>query len=298
MLAGLVAGDKLALLGGTYTFSSGINFNRTGTSGAPILVESYPGEQAVLTNTVAINGAAFDVTGSYCQLRRINFTNNNATWILILRGSNHLLEGVNVIGGKGTGITFYSTLNSVARDCVCGDLDSAGTPWDAVSGSGWADGFSIGGDPGSPSTNPIIDHCEAYRCTDDGFDNWGPSTNCKFTYCSSRDHPIAGGNGYGFKVAGGGGSTGASAERCIAYKVNTGFTPNGGGVLKIKNCTAWDTAFDVFFDADGNQSPSCVVSDNICQPGDAIQLNGYSGHVFTNNSWQRGGSVAFMSTTQ
>jgi hypothetical protein len=297
MLSGLVAGDKLALLGGTYTLGSGLVLNKTGTSGSPIYIESYPGEQAVITNTAAIT-ILWDVTGSYYRMRRLNFTNNNSQWIVLMRGDHHIIEGCNVTQGKGTGITFYSTSNTVARDCVCGDLDSTGTTWELASGSAWADGFSIGGDPGTPTTGSSCDHCTSYHNSDDGFDNWGPSTNFAFTFCLAYNQPIASGNGVGFKVSGGFPATGATADHCIAYNCNVGFTPNEGGLTRVSYCTAYNDAFGGFMNCDVNQSPSATVSNNIVKAGEVgLFTNGFTGYTVTNNSWQRGGSVAFISTT-
>lgn len=109
----LQAGQTGCLMGGTYDLAGGtsgsqLRFNHGGSSGAPVTLESYPGQMATLIagpvyvpqgsdyvditnlgiNTYATNQVGVQIMGAYDQVTNDNITNLNTRYSCIILGSD------------------------------------------------------------------------------------------------------------------------------------------------------------------------------------------------------------------
>jgi len=100
----------------------------------------------------------------------------------------------------------------------------------------------------SDSNYNIFEQCEAYNCSDDGFDMYGGSY-CQLISCLAHDSfDSAAGEQNGFKMGDYQGTmTNNTADRCIAWENGKnqglgrcGFVGNGGNNVTFTNCTAYD----------------------------------------------------------
>ena len=109
----LQPGQTGCLMGGTYSLAGGtsgsqLKFNHGGSSGAPVTLESYPGQMATLTgapvyvpygsnyvditdlsiDTYAVNQVGVQIMGAYDQVTSDNITNQNTRYSCVILGSN------------------------------------------------------------------------------------------------------------------------------------------------------------------------------------------------------------------
>lgn len=282
------AGDVVFLRGGKYSISKSILFSNAGTSSAPIIFENYPGEKVVFDGSQHAKGTLviIAVTGHYTHIRGIEI-NGMPKQGLLVYGNRNVVDGVHVHHSGLSGVQVamrngtYGSYNTI-RNSRFHDNSGAGY-YDAVFDDGGnSDGISI-----SSGSNNRIENCIVYNNSDDGIDIWA-SVNTYVGYNIAFSNGINNGNGNGFKAGGTSPSANGYVERNLSYSNKTrGFTYNGGRNVQFINNTSWNNGSTGYeFRSDS------VATDNI-----SLNKTIKSGSGIENdNSWQRSGSVAFIST--
>ena len=310
----LVAGDVLFLRGGIYEIpkTSLLVRNKSGTELNPIIIESYPGETAVLDGK---NRTPQDIidnlypTGyglyldlvEYIYVRKIEVTGMWGKGIY-LKGRHSKIEGCHVHHNFLTGIqavnrNFYATpyedgWNLITDNIVHHNSD-ADIPYDNAHKDGDnADGIAI-----SSGRNSSIEHNTIYSNSDDGADTW-KSNDSVVAYNLIYDHGKGlYGNGSGVKMGGNTDPDSTDGLRAIAHhnivhsNKSNAFNQNAGKDILIYNNTSWNNYGKAFL----SNNTSSLVYNNISK--DDYDLGTYpTGVSRTNNSWNIGGTVQLIST--
>lgn len=150
-------------------------------------------------------------------------------------------------------------------------------------------GNSTGIDVTTNSQNAVIKDCISSYNGDDGYDLFDadPSNPHLLDRCVAhhnglyRDGSKVGGDGNGFKLGGGSGSGGHTAQRCVSYgNYNAGFNTNDASEsVTMLNCTAYNNGHG---------------STNSSEAG--FRLHGSGGHVVTNSiAYQNSGGPTSQS---
>ncbi|MCP5404611.1 MAG: right-handed parallel beta-helix repeat-containing protein, partial [Pseudomonadaceae bacterium] len=286
------AGNVVFLRGGVYAVSKNLTFNSQGSATAPVVFESYPGEQAILDGSQHAKGTSIyvRVSGKFIKLRKLEVRNMPLQGIWI-NGTDNVIEGVHAHHNGLTGIQVFSPYEAfpygkygsrnVIRHSIVNDNSGAGLGG-VFNDGGNSDGISI-----SSGANNRVEHNLVYHNSDDGIDTWR-STDSYVGYNIVHANGIGGGNGMGIKAGGKSPSKGTVAERNLAYGNRAdGLTFNSGLDVKFLNNTAWNNKGVDY--ALGNIT---VAKNNISASGRATGGAG----IASNNSWQRAGSVKFKST--
>lgn len=288
-------GAVVFLRGGTYNIKANLTFAASGTASKKITFESYPGESAILDGGTLAEGTQvfLRITGNYNVLRKLEIRNMPAQGLYI-RGNRNILDGLwvhhNKISGihihDGTYSTPYGALASynIVQNTTVSDNSDAG-----LGTGGNADGISI-----SSGTENQVLYCLADHNSDDGIDTWR-SQNTRVAYSISTNNGIESGNGYGFKIGGAAPSTGTRADHNLSYNNRaSGFTINSGADSQYDYNTSWDNDDEGFVLCTGYvQCTGNTVIRNSIASATSTAVSGTG--TQTNNSWQRGGTVAFIS---
>lgn len=284
-------GDVVFLRGGVYSVTGRIRLNTSGTAAARIVYESYPGELAILDGSTLTQPAQgmIAVYGSFISLRLIEVRRMPESAVY-LGGNDNVVEGVHSHHNFYSGIQAYSPYTdfpygsygsrNVIRDCVVHDNSDVGGP----ANGGNADGISI-----SSGADNVIEHCLVYGNSDDGIDTWrstGSIVRNTLVYGSG----LADGNGNGFKAGGLAPSEGTLVEHCISYRnQSSGFDFNSGKSVVFRHNTSWDNA-----DWGYVTGSDTLVEASISSSDGSGTCT--SAGTKTGNSWQRSGTVSFVST--
>lgn len=287
------AGQRLFLFGGTYNLSAIAGsghflFDAIGTSGAHILIESYPGQLAILDGS----GYAYNtdvgliLSGAYYDFRILEVKVMPKYPGLRVAGPNYTFEGIDSHHNYDCGIKFFSGgSNCVIRNSRFNDNSGVGKV--ELNDGGDTDGISVqvGAD------NILIENCEALRNSDDGIDLWR-GIGGTVRWCVANGQGLGSGNGNGFKCGGASPSNNNVVEYCVAQgnKLH-GFDANTSPNLIVRYCTAYDN------DGYGFYGSSTSDYDNNIAHLNALGAYFDAGGTESNNSWQRGGTPAFLSTT-
>jgi len=293
-------GDFHFLRGGVYnipTAGTSIDFTASGTANARITWESYPGETAIWDGGALPEGTAkfIRVPGNYNTFRKIEIRNMPSQGFY-MTGNNNIVEGMNIHDNKISGFhitdggipgngSFNIFQNNIVKDNS--DVNT--------SGGGNADGVSLS----SGADNQIL-HNWVEHNSDDGIDTWKTQRTIVKWNISSRNG-IGTGNGMGYKCGGAPPNDTQLCEHNISFSNRTaGFDTNSGKNTTMRFNTSWNNANVGFIACTGAANcttlppNNTVVTDNIAVANNA-PFTGTG--VFTNNSWQRGGTLTFMSTT-
>ena len=272
-------GDTIQLRGGVYReYVPSTAFVRSGSSSAPITIESYPGEKAIFDgssrhwsdSSSITNPSLFKVKGvAYYVIRNLTFR-NSAGRALNIDGNRHRIEGIISYGNHSDGVYVLGD-NNVLDGIVSYDNYSE------QNGGNSADGIKI-----SYGRGNVIRNCKVYDNSDDGID-------IIYTEDTLIEHCVAfengrgsSGNGNGYKLgSNSGGDTGNTIRYSVAYKNRqNNFTSNGGGGITFYNNTSWYAGRNGFviksYGADN------VARNNIAYRG-GISVG--SNNVHDHNSW-------------
>ena len=220
------AGDVVWVRGGVY--SSDVAFEHAGTPDRPIVIESYPGECAIL------DGSGLE------PLRRVRFWNVEHVVFrnFVVRrspGEGVFLSGShrNVISHLWVHDNHLSGILSMNGDENLFSYVVSHGNFDRPNG-GDADGISIASGYGNR-----IDRCVAYGNSDDGVDTW-LSRNTLVERCVSFDNGRAAGDGRGFKLGGGERVSSTVVRHSIAFANRAdGFDWNSGKDVTFEYNTAF-----------------------------------------------------------
>jgi len=216
--AQLTPGDILFLRGGTYAMSTAMRPGNSGLADNPIVIESYPGERAILegqyssAEDVANNpggrtsGIRLGTDHSYIVVRKIEV--KHMGWAGIsMYGSHNIVEGCHTHNNMVSGIALYGGewhedhenyqipylygYNSI-RDNISSANSDVGLP----ANGGNSDGIAVS----SGRYNTII-HNTVYANSDDGIDTWR-SNDTFVAFNRVSDNGRGDGNGNGIKAGG------------------------------------------------------------------------------------------------
>lgn len=208
------AGDTVYIRGGVYRFSGtsatiGVAFSKSGRQNMPIRYFAYQGEIPIfdlfdLLPNARVTG--FDVTASWIHLRGLEVRGVQQiivgdSWGIRIRGSNNVLENLNVHHGEAPGIFITSGGNNLIVNCDSHDN------YDPLEGGGNADGFGAHVNSTS-NTGNVFRGCRAWNNSDDGYDCINCDAAVLFEQCWSWSNGYepgtmtAAGNGAGFKIGG------------------------------------------------------------------------------------------------
>jgi hypothetical protein len=115
------AGDTVDVRGGTYYFTSGYDFNASGTASAHIVIQSYPGEQAILDGSKASRGTSADcvtVLGQYVDVKNFECRNAPRTGFTVWGGAHVQLLNNVVHDSWGAGIFVGYNQRGVVSDVL------------------------------------------------------------------------------------------------------------------------------------------------------------------------------------
>ncbi|MEP4533093.1 MAG: Ig-like domain-containing protein [Cyclobacteriaceae bacterium] len=292
-LANAVAGEKIYIRGGNYTFGSSIKVGRSGTSSNVITLLAYPNDAERPTldfSSMSENSSnrGVSLSGNYWHIKGIDFFNAGDNGLFI-SGSNNIIEFCTFYENSDTGLQIG---NGGANNTVV-NCDSY---FNADSSIENADGFACKLDAGTD--NKFIG-CRAWNNLDDGWDGYLRGTdNITTTYenCWAirngrlKDGTVGGGDGNGFKTGGSDDKQlkhNAVFKNCIAAgNVVDGFDHNSNrGAIVIYNSIGHDNGRDFSFGT-GNIASSLTVKNSIYF-GTNNQLNADAIDI-TNNGWQDG----------
>ncbi len=270
-------GDVVWVRGGTY--SSDVSFQRSGTSSNLIVFESYPGECAVLDGrgqqsyqNVRFEGANYNVFRNFVvrnnPAQGIQVVNSNDNLITHVRTHNNGLSGIQNLSGDRNRFSYFITHDN-----------SDGTQGDA-------DGIGL-----SSGRDLRIDHCVAYRNSDDGVDTW-LSVNTTIERCVSFQNGLQGGDGNGFKLGGRSQTVNTIIRYSISFNnVAEGFNYNSGRNVTLEHNTSYANNVYGFIVANGQLRNNLAYGD---------QRRGWEddgGNQTRTNSWDLGiTNPAFIST--
>ncbi len=306
----VVAGDVLFLRGGTYNVSSTLIPGSSGTTQKPIIIESYPGEIAILEGAYdepedvsnnpggRTDGIKLISSNEYIRIRNIEIKHMGWSGINVY-GNNNLIEGCHTHNNMMSGITIYGGQwhedepdyqipyphgnNNVIKD----NISNANSDVGLSANGGNSDGIAI-----SSGGNNIIIHNTVYANSDDGIDTWR-SNDTYVAYNLVYDQGRGDGDGNGIKTGGNLSSTATNGLRAIAeHNISygnrrSGIDYNSGKHLIYK----YNTTFN-----NGLRGINALNDDSIIQYNIASNnAHQYSG-LGTNNSWNIQPNISFIST--
>lgn len=284
-------GDVVFLRGGTYAVYKNLAFKNIASAKNPVVFESYPGELAVFDGKQHPKGTEIRimVTGKFIHLRNIEVRNMPMQGIEIY-GTDNVIDGVHAHHNKLTGINIWAPPGSgstkasrnIIRNCTAHDNSDAGIFDFPYNDGGNANGVGIG-----QGYDNRIENCLSYHNSDDGIDAW-QSIRSYIGYNIVHSNGLGGnGEGNGIKAGGTDPSRDTMVEHNLSYsnKLN-GFNSNRGQNITFFHNTTWNNNAGYKVDSD------TVVTKNITLDANTMWGTG----IEIDNSWQRSGRVAFIST--
>jgi hypothetical protein len=263
----VVPGDVVWLRDGVY--AAGADLSRSGSADAPIVIESHPGECAILDGStdgrLTISGAR------HLLLRNLIVRDSPAEGVLLQNASDVTLSNLRVHGSYYSGITNIGGSRNTFRYVVAHDnVDHAS--------GGDADGISI-----SSGDGHRIERCLVYGNSDDGVDTWR-STGTLVERCVAFDNGRLAGDGNGIKAGGGSEVVRTVVRESVAFgnRAN-GFDHNSGVDVRFDHNTAY-----------GNGGLGFVAGDSVLRNNLAFGnargdwTSGPYGNDEVTNSWNLG----------
>ena len=309
--------NVLFLRGGIYHIDRvmAISSYKRGTANKPLIIESYPQEKAILTGDATvdkINSRAikpydgFWIGGGqglrYIKLRNLEIKNMGGRGVVIMRTKGITVEGCHIHDNHLSGIHLYQSSNNLIVDNHLYNNSDVGLSgkirYGHYDNGGNADGVNI--DYSAQSENNNISHNTVYHNSDDGIDLIGGVNTVANYNLVYQNRGIEGGkngglgNGIGIKGCGKN-ARGTHSEHNIAFGNNgNGFecnVNNGEGVVFQYN-TSYNNGNYGFEISTGNSAAKLLK--NISHQNKKSENNTNGSH--TDNSWNRGGQVRFIST--
>jgi MYXO-CTERM domain-containing protein len=297
-------GDTVFIRGGVYAFSGtsgtvGVAFSKSGSQNNRINYFAYPGEIPIfdlfmLTPQERVTG--FDVTASWIHIRGLEVRGVQQeivgdSWGVRVRGSNNVLEQLNVHHGEAPGIFIAgSGANNLILNC-----DSHHN-YDPLEDGGNGDGFGCH----STGANNVIRGARGYWNSDDGYDFINAPGVCivEGSWAFNNGYVpemknMPAGNGAGFKSGGFGSppvipSSGVP-RHVIRFNVAFGNRSQGfyanhhPGGLDFLNNTAFGNATNYDMLVEGGTSTHVLRNNVAMSPGTAISR--FTGGTNEFNTW-------------
>jgi hypothetical protein len=119
-VSGLVAGDTLYVRGGTYAET--ITINVSGSSTAPIVISSYPGENAIINSSgmnLASNSVMANIHGSYITFENFEVINPFGIGVHIAsNGNSNIVRNLNIHNIYMAALTIWGRYNLVEQNRI------------------------------------------------------------------------------------------------------------------------------------------------------------------------------------
>ena len=259
------AGQTIALRGGVYKEYNDVaggfsapttSFTKSGTAARPIIIESYPGERAVIDGSGIVRSKSWSqaqqsqaqrpallaVKGDYYIVRNIEFKNSAGAGLQFYPGTEHnTAEGVDSHHHHGHG------LMAEESDYARVEGGRFHHNYSSSNGGDSADGVNL-----AYARHGVVRRVESYNNSDDGVDfvrayDMLAENNRVWKNGYRPDGSVAPlGNGNGVKAGGdGGGAYSISNHRNVIRKnlvylnKNTALDANAGGGIAFYNNTTW-----------------------------------------------------------
>jgi len=300
-------GDIVFLRGGKYRLNKRLNIhkNHSGTKDNPIIIESYPGEYAIIdgeqtTKSVTKNNSDIYIViwANYIHLRKLEIKNMSRNGVLI-GGSNNVIEGCTIHANHQSGIKLYDTknglnapfaygYNTIKNNIIFNNSD-INISFDGYNNGANADGISV-----SSGKYNIITNNTIYGNSDDGIDTW-LSNNTEVSYNIVYNNGGGNGDGNGIKLGGNidkNSKNGlkAYAHHNIAFKNHShGFNGNAGKQIRVLFNTSYKNSREGF----GNLLTDSILSYNVSLDNKIAQKKT---KLEQNNSWQTNIKIKPIST--
>ncbi len=310
----LEKGTVLFLRGGNYNLDKDLFIGKKGTKNEPIIVESYPGERAILNGNESVESVKENQNvvrvgikiagGEHVSIRNLEIKNMGAKGIFILYSSHNTVEGCNIHDNFLTGIHVYGGdpkgsepyeygYNTIQDNIVYNNSDTdlevlqndEGAQYSYESGDN-ADGISIS----SGHFNKVI-HNTLYANSDDGIDTWRSNDTYvayNLTYDNGRG---TGGNGNGIKAGGNLDKNALNGSRTLAeYNISynnkrNGFDFNSGKDVVFRHNTSYENQGYGFTTGENSTIESNIAVNNLKE--------NFRGKIGSNNSWNIGDNIRF-----
>ncbi len=305
----LKAGDVLFLRGGEYNTTSALKPPVSATELSPIIIESYPGENAVLVGNYAsaqdvndnpngrTDGIKIDSNKNFIKVRNLEIKHMGYSGISI-RGSNNVIEGCLIHDNILAGIVVYGGQwhedqpdyhmpylygnNNVIADNIVRNNSDVGLSSNGAN----ADGIAL-----SSGQENVVIHNTVYANSDDGIDTW--RTNDTFVaFNKVYDNGRGNGDGSGIKAGGNLSQTATNGLRAVVYNnisfnnKRIGIDYNSGKNDIFKYNTSYNQTIGI------NASNSDTVTKFNIASNNGSQNSGLG----TNNSWNIQQNIPFKST--
>ena len=281
------AGERIQLREGVYKeYVDGTSFEiANGSQDAPITIEGYPGERAIIDGD-EVHWSDVESVG-YPALFRLeeirwfvvqNLTfRNSAGRSLHLEGDYNVVRDVLSYDNHSDGV--YITGDNNLLDGII----SHGN-YSEQNGGESADGIKLAyGDAN------VIRNCRTYNNSDDGVDIW-QSSNTLVEFCSSFENGRGRtGDGSGFKLGSSGGDYSDNSYATVRYNIGyknklDNFYTNGGGGITLLHNTSWRAGRNGFlFSTRGEPN---VAWNNISYKDSGLEYSEDDEH--SNNTWNLG----------
>ncbi len=161
--------------------------------------------------------------------------------------------------------------------------DNSGAGIDDAS---YADGGNSDGISMSSGLENRIENCLVYGNSDDGIDTWR-TLDSYVGYTIVHGSGIASGNGQGVKAGGAPPSRGTTVEHCLSYdNRGAGFDQNSGVSVTFVHNTSWSNGRG-FYGGEDTEMRFNLAGEENARGGSGVDMD---------NSWQREGTVMFLST--
>ncbi|SDT25290.1 right-handed parallel beta-helix repeat-containing protein [Actinoplanes derwentensis] len=302
-----VAGDTIAVRGGTYGLAANIPITKSGTAAAPYTLTAYGTERVIIDGEAlgytpgavgstipAGQRGAIHMEASYWRLIGLEIV-NGPYGIYCAGCNNNTFERLSTHDNYETGFQ----LQGASANNLILNLDSYGNRDPRKNGES-ADGLGIKEGTG---TGNVVRGARLWNNVDDGFDAW------LFTSPITIQNTLAYGNGYnrwsipnfsgdgnGLKLGGSSG-TGPAAAHAVSNafawgNAAHGFTDNGNtGAITINRSTAYQNV-KTGFDVDGG-STTRLTANLALGNATAVALGSSTA---SGNSWNIGGTWTVLST--
>ncbi len=259
-------GDVVWVRGGTY--SPDVIFSRSGRAGNPIVVESYPGECAILDGAGMSRPSQLRFIGaSHYVFRNFIVRNSPGQGVYLNDSHDNLISHIETYGNGLSGFQIINGNRNTFANVIAYDN------YDPENGGGNADGIGI-----SSGRDNVIDRCVVFRNSDDGIDTWR-SVNTLVQRCVAFDNGFQGGDGNGIKAGGG-----TDARAVVRYSVAfgnrvQGFNYNSGRNVLFENNTAFDNGYWGFI------AGNSVLRNNVSYSNSRGQWQDNGGNTSSSNTW-------------
>ncbi len=300
-LTHLTSTTVLFLRGGTYAINQHLLFNSAaGTASQPIIIESYPGEHAILDGNYNANACGLELRydNDYIAIRNIEIKGMVDHGILI-RGSHVTVEGCKIHDNQLSGIHIMDGVNggtapfaegyNIIRDNIVYSNSDAGLSGGNYNDGNNADGIAIS----SGKFNEVYNN-EVYGNSDDGIDCWH-SNDTTISYNLVHGNGLAAGDGNGIKTGGEIGTNPTTGLRAYAHHNISYNNRSDGFDLNAGTDVTWEynTSYNNSGRGYNNITNDTIVRYNIAS-GNGISPQTQANT--TDNSWQMSGTVTFIST--